>query len=178
MLLFIFYFIVDNAGYKMARDGKVEVWEGIWLSSAVLLPLGVFFTYKAVGDSAVFNFDAYTALFRRLTGREQPRTLELKEMIMTEVEPSTALEMLIRQSGQEQAASAALDAMPKWRRFATSRTAVLDAGMNSLVDYLSNSRDARVINLLNKYPFRATPGRLAGIMENTRNLIQIFNDKA
>jgi len=78
VLLFIFYFIVDNAGYKMARDGKAEVLEGIWLSTIVLLPLGVFFTYKAVGDSAVFNVDAYTALLRRLTGREQPRAWKRK----------------------------------------------------------------------------------------------------
>jgi len=58
VLLFIIYFLIDNAGYKMARDGKVPVWEGIWLSSLALLPLGVFFTYKAVGDSGVFNIEA------------------------------------------------------------------------------------------------------------------------
>ena len=34
----------------MARDGKTDVWLGIWLSSFALLPLGVFFTFKAVGD--------------------------------------------------------------------------------------------------------------------------------
>ena len=30
-------------GYKMARDGKTEVWEGIWLSTVALLPLGIYF---------------------------------------------------------------------------------------------------------------------------------------
>ena len=44
-------------GYKMARDGRWEVWEGMWLSSAVLLPLGIFLTYKAVNDADVFNKD-------------------------------------------------------------------------------------------------------------------------
>ena len=52
-------------GYKLARDGKWEVWEGMWLSAAVLLPMGVFFTYKAVNDSAVFNKDAYLNFFRK-----------------------------------------------------------------------------------------------------------------
>ena len=31
VFLFIFYYIIDNTGYKMARDGKVDVWEGICL---------------------------------------------------------------------------------------------------------------------------------------------------
>ncbi|WP_302062794.1 LptF/LptG family permease, partial [uncultured Duncaniella sp.] len=65
VFLFIFYYIIDNMGYKLARDGKWPVWQGMWLSAAVLLPLGIFFTYKAVNDSAVFNKDAYLNFFRR-----------------------------------------------------------------------------------------------------------------
>lgn len=76
VFLFIVYYIIDNTGYKMARDGKLEVWQGIWLSSAVLLPLGIFFTYKAMRDSAVFNMDAYRLFWLRIRGklkREEPR---------------------------------------------------------------------------------------------------------
>ena len=58
VILFIIYYIIDNMGYKLARDGRWQVWQGIWLSSAVLLPLGIFLTKKAVNDSAVFNPDA------------------------------------------------------------------------------------------------------------------------
>ncbi|WP_301383362.1 LptF/LptG family permease, partial [uncultured Duncaniella sp.] len=68
VFLFIFYYIIDNMGYKLARDGKWPVWQGMWLSAAVLLPLGIFFTYKAVNDSAVFNKDAYLNFFRRFFG--------------------------------------------------------------------------------------------------------------
>ena len=176
VLLFIVYFIIDNAGYKMARDGKVEVWEGIWLSSMVLLPMGVFFTYKAVGDSAVFNFDAYVALMRRITGRELPRTLEVKEMIIEEVQPAHALALLHTQAEAEAKVQAELSSRPRWRRiFAGKTTASLNAGLNNLVDYLSNSRDTRVINLLNQYPFRATPSRMAVIEDTTRKLTNLFN---
>ena len=33
----------------MARDGKWIVWMGMWMSSAILAPLGYFLTYKSNG---------------------------------------------------------------------------------------------------------------------------------
>lgn len=85
VFLFIVYFIFDNMGSKMARDGKMEVWAGIWLSTMVMLPLGIFLTYKAVGDSTVFNFDAYKGVFDRLRGKRPKRSLTIKEVVLTEV---------------------------------------------------------------------------------------------
>lgn len=59
VLLFIAYYIVDNAGFKWARSGAWPVWAGTWLSSAMLFPLGIFFTYKAAIDATINlpNFD-------------------------------------------------------------------------------------------------------------------------
>jgi lipopolysaccharide export system permease protein len=59
VLLFIFYYMIDVAGYKMARDGLWEPVLGGWISSAILFPLGLFLTYKAVKDSQILNGDAY-----------------------------------------------------------------------------------------------------------------------
>lgn len=178
VLLFIFYFIIDNAGYKMARDGKVAVWEGIWLSSIVLLPLGVFFTYKAVGDSAVFNTDAYMNFFRRLTGRELPRALEPKDMVMNDVDPSRALEMLEAFNKQVAAVAQAVKRNPLAKLPFSRKTASLDPAMNSIVEYLSDTRDKQLVALLNRYPFRATPRRLDGIRATTDALIQYLSDNA
>ena len=175
VLLFIVYFIIDNAGYKMARDGKVPVWEGIWLSSAVLLPLGIFLTYKAVGDSQVFNMDAYTNFFRRLAGRTQGRSLALKEVRMTEVDRKKALGMLnsflelANETKEHHNASGALKRLP-WR---TAHE--LQEPMNELVDYLSNSSDIYTINLLNQYPFNPGYRKLDGIIDNTRAIIDRLN---
>ncbi len=94
VLLFIVYYIFDNMGLKMARDGKLAVWQGMWLSTLVLLPLGIFFTRKAIDDSAVFNSDAYRAFLLRLIGRQPGRALELKELIMQEVDPADARDRL------------------------------------------------------------------------------------
>lgn len=65
IFMFIVYYIVDNTGTKMAREGIWTVWEGMWLSSAVLLPIGLFLTYKAVTDSTLMNTESYTHLFKK-----------------------------------------------------------------------------------------------------------------
>lgn len=59
VIMFIIYYMIDNTGYKMAREGLWTAFEGMWLSSAVLLPIGIFLTYKAAHDSALFNPDAW-----------------------------------------------------------------------------------------------------------------------
>ena len=59
VIMFIIYYIIDNTGYKMAREGLWTAFQGMWLSSSVLLPIGVFLTYKAAVDASIFNSDEY-----------------------------------------------------------------------------------------------------------------------
>lgn len=66
VLLFIIYYIIDQFGYKMARDGQWPVWQGVWLSTSILFPLGVFLTYKSMRESALFNVELYGRYFRQL----------------------------------------------------------------------------------------------------------------
>lgn len=176
VFLFIIYYIFDNIGYKSARDGKMDVWQGMWLSTAVLLPLGIFFTRKAIDDSAVFNADAYKLTLGRLIGRQPKRTLIKKEVIMTEVVPETAAEMLRRLLDQATAARAHVARRPKPLRLFRSRAAAaLREPLNETVDYLSNSTDIVVINLLNKYPFEPRTRDIAGIIQTTEALLQRFD---
>jgi len=64
VILFIIYYMVDNAGYKFSRDGVWDPVLGGWISSAAMLPLGLFLTYKAVNDSAILNSDAYILFYK------------------------------------------------------------------------------------------------------------------
>ena len=66
VVMFIIYYIIDNTGYKMAREALWPCWAGMWLSSMVLLPIGIFLTYKAATDSALFNPDAWLKIFGKL----------------------------------------------------------------------------------------------------------------
>ena len=65
VIMFIFYYIIDNTGYKMAREALWETWIGMWLSSAVLLPIGIFLTYKAATDSALLNPEAWEKAYEK-----------------------------------------------------------------------------------------------------------------
>ena len=82
VILFIFYYIIDNMGYKMARDGVWEAWRGMWLSSAVLTPMGAFLTYKAAKDSVIMNADTYLNALKNLLGKREGRKVEKKEVII------------------------------------------------------------------------------------------------
>jgi lipopolysaccharide export system permease protein len=66
ILLFIIYYIVDNTGFKMARNGSWPVWVGTWFSSAMLFPLGLFLTYKAAID-ATFNMPTAKVLGKNIS---------------------------------------------------------------------------------------------------------------
>jgi lipopolysaccharide export system permease protein len=82
VLLFVVYYIIDNIGFKMTRDGVWQPWQGMWLSSAVLLPLGIFLTYKAVNDSVLLNAETYMDAIKRFIGKREFRRIEKKEIIM------------------------------------------------------------------------------------------------
>ncbi len=59
VLFFILYYIISITGEKFSREGVLPPYEGMWLSSLILLPLGIFLTYKATNDSVILNIDTY-----------------------------------------------------------------------------------------------------------------------
>ncbi|MBS1763350.1 MAG: LptF/LptG family permease [Bacteroidetes bacterium] len=63
---FLCYHIISITGEKFAKEGVISVERGMWQSSLVLLPIGLFLVYKATHDSALFDMDAYKSFFRRL----------------------------------------------------------------------------------------------------------------
>ena len=66
VLVFLTYYMISTAGMKLARDGVWESWRGMWLSSIVILPLGIFLTYKATVDAQIFNKEAWSAFFKKI----------------------------------------------------------------------------------------------------------------
>lgn len=82
VLVFIAYYILNNSGYRMAREGIWAIWFGKTLAMMVLTPVAVFVTYKANNDSVIFNMDAYRVFFIKLLGLRLKRHLALKEVVI------------------------------------------------------------------------------------------------
>jgi lipopolysaccharide export system permease protein len=69
ILFFILYYILSISGEKFAREGIVPAYFGMWLSSFILMPLGIFLTYKATTDSVILNADSYLLFFKKIFQR-------------------------------------------------------------------------------------------------------------
>ncbi|WP_251621008.1 LptF/LptG family permease [Odoribacter lunatus] len=67
VLLFIIYYVISMMGQRAAKEAVLSMWFGSWLSSLVLLPLGVLLTYKSVTDSEIMNGESYINFFKKIT---------------------------------------------------------------------------------------------------------------
>lgn len=79
VVIFIIYYIIDNTGYKLAREAIWPCWAGMWLSSFVILPVGIFLTWKAATDSALFNPDAWVRMANEFWKKISPKVLPVYE---------------------------------------------------------------------------------------------------
>ena len=157
VILFIFYYIVDNVGFKMARDGVWEAWQGMWLSSAVLAPLGIFLTYKAVNDSVILNADTYLNAIKNLFEKRSGRKIERKEVIIYAPDYKNLLPRLKQLATDSQGYLADhklwINYIHFWKQGGFDHTAnLLASEMNNLIEELSNSDQILILNKLMDYP--------------------------
>jgi lipopolysaccharide export system permease protein len=66
ILLFIAYYIVSITGEKSAREDVWDMFSGMWFSTFVFLPMGVWLTYKAANDAALMSAETYSKLLSKL----------------------------------------------------------------------------------------------------------------
>lgn len=62
---FLVYHIISTIGEKSVREGSMSPLLGMWLAIIVLTPLGLFLTYKATSDSAIFDIEVYKLWFKK-----------------------------------------------------------------------------------------------------------------
>lgn len=65
-LFFLLYYILTILGQNMVQSRVLIPWWGMWMSTILLTPLGMFLTYKAANDSALFDRDVYKRWFRKI----------------------------------------------------------------------------------------------------------------
>lgn len=157
VLLFLVYYIFDNTGYKMARDGHASIWFGMWLSTFILAPLGIFVTYKAMHDSAVFDPDRIKMFFRKVLRRREERSVTMKEVIINDISTRVAQNRLVYLSAAAYQLLSRLKkskGLAKWIVDSKYHDNILEIAnlTDEAVEYLHDSRDKNVISHLSEYP--------------------------
>ena len=167
VIIFIIYYTINTFGKKVCREGSIPVWFGMWMSTMIMAPLGVFFTIKSNNDSAVFNMDAYINLWRKLLGIRPKRHITRKEVIINDpnyAETALALEQLITLA-QDYRRNLPRSSFFGYIRYIakylfSKQKDVQAEEVNQLTEYivdvLSNSKDRHILNLLNGYPVMDT----------------------
>jgi lipopolysaccharide export system permease protein len=73
IVFFLIFHIVSFSMEKLVIAGGIEAWPGMWVASLVLLPIGLFLTWKAATDSPLLDADAYYRGWERLRSLFRPR---------------------------------------------------------------------------------------------------------
>ncbi len=72
VLFFVVFHVVSMMGEKFVREGVLEAWQGMWMSSVLLLPVGIVLIIQSTTDSAVLDIDSYFNRIRKLRDRFMP----------------------------------------------------------------------------------------------------------
>ena len=163
VLVFIVYYIFDFSGMRMARDDNWTVLFGKWISTAILAPLAVFFTYKANKDSVVFNMDVYKTFFRKMFGLRNKRHIFKKEVIINDPEYISDAQRLERISADivDYSHRHSLLKAPNpikvfFQEGDDRQIRDINEELETVIDDLSNTTDKAILTYLNRYPVIAT----------------------
>jgi lipopolysaccharide export system permease protein len=66
IFFFVVYYVISISGQKLAEEDVVGTFAGMWAASYILLPIGIFLTYKATTDSVILNIDTYLMFFKKV----------------------------------------------------------------------------------------------------------------
>ena len=68
IVFFMAFYFSSTMGEKFAKEDTLSPFAGMWLATFILVPVGLFLTYKAMSDSHLFNKEFYYRT-ARLVGR-------------------------------------------------------------------------------------------------------------
>lgn len=66
IFFFVIWYVMSLSGEKLVEENLISGIAGMWASSYILLPVGLFLAYKATNDSMIMNIDIYLSFFRRI----------------------------------------------------------------------------------------------------------------
>lgn len=66
ILFFVIWYVISISGEKLAEENLIGSFAGMWAASYILLPVGLFLTYKASNDSVIMNIETYFSFFKKI----------------------------------------------------------------------------------------------------------------
>ncbi len=178
VLIFIIYYIIDTTGYKMARDAKWILWTGMWISTFILAPIGVFFTYKSNKDSVVLNADTYINWIRKAIGIRDTRHLSKKEVIIQDPDfeqENKNLDLLYNEC-EEYISRNRLKRAPNyftvWKNNEKDEKAIaINDRLETIIENLANSKSIKILSTLNNYPIMSVHAHRCPFNVPTLNIV-------
>ena len=178
VLVFIVYYIFDNSGMRMARDGQWQVWFGQTISTMVLTPIAAFFTYKANKDSTVFNMDLYKGIAMRMLGLRQKRHIYRKEVIIEDPKYKIDADLLTNVN-RDIATYSENHKLLRWpnpiyvffHEGNDQEIEHLNTTLEVAIEDLGYSRDKLILTLLNNYPVIATHAHTRPFRQKWLNIV-------
>lgn len=151
--IFIFYYIINTSGMKMAREGNINMFVGMWVSTFILAPTGAYLTFMSNRDSQVFNIDAYKNFFRKILGLRIKRHLSVKEVIIEQphyAEDAETIAMLRQQFGTLRISRLPIVNYLRFRK--NPALAEFTESLELIIEDLANTRDLHILKILNEIP--------------------------
>lgn len=177
---FILYYIFETSGSKMAGEGVWKIWFGSWLSTFILLPLGLFFTYQANKDSGILKNDSIKTFFKRLFVLSEKRYIPLKEVIIETPDYGKCYNDLldIYKTSQLYRIENRLGYIPGLRYVFFNENddtlEKLNEKLENTIEELSNSKYRRIIIQLNEIPVLYTTGVKSPFKKRWMNILSLI----
>lgn len=78
VLFFLAWYVLFMSGEQLARESAWSPFMGMWLSSAILLPIGIWLTWKSMTDAALLEMDTYSSFIRKIRRRVRYMRITLR----------------------------------------------------------------------------------------------------
>ncbi len=75
IIFFLIFQILMSTGEKYSKSGVWHIYQGVWLATFVLVPIGIFLTYKASTDSQIFDIQNYVSFIKNLVPKKKGEKL-------------------------------------------------------------------------------------------------------
>lgn len=138
VVIFLTYHFIGIFAKNSAEDGTVAAWLASWLSTLIMLPLGIYLTYRATTDQGLFDIDSFLDPVKRLFIKKEKKKL-IREEVLSDFDLSNAEKAILKSKGKKELA----DLIENYKTYGYSET-FRDAATELLQAYAVPGEDQPV----------------------------------